>query len=133
MKAVYAVMLWLVLCVPIVAYVIDSDEKHADYYRVGTLNWQNEGSYQNKHNALYVSIDQCQDGEKSTFKLNEIQPAYIMKLPRPDEHTYYSVVKTKEIDNFKAGDYVILRFSYNIGNGKHCVTDMFEMQIADVV
>jgi hypothetical protein len=132
MKAVHMVILWLVICVPIVAYVIGSDENHADYYRVGVLNWQNEGTYQNKHDALYVNINQCQDGEKTDFKLNEIQPEYIMKLPLAEECTYYSVIKTKERDNFKAGDYVILHFQYNSATGKYYIIDIFEMQTEEM-
>ena len=129
MKVINAVVWWLIICAPLVTHCVLSDESHADYYRVGTLNWQNEGTYQNKHNALYVSINQCQDGEKNKFMLSEIQPEYIMNLPRAEEHTYYSVVKTKEIDNFKEGDYVILRFSYNGATGKYYIVDMFEMGV----
>jgi hypothetical protein len=132
MKAVHAIVIWLVLCVPIVVYVVGSDEKQADYYRVGTLNRQYEGIYQNKHDALYVSINQCRDGEKTNFKLSEIQPEYITGLPCNEEHTYYSVIKTKAIDNFKAGDYVILRFSYNGATGKYYIVDIFEMQTGEI-
>jgi len=77
---------------------------HDDYYRTGTLNWQNIGYY-NKHAALFVNVDN--EGVNST---------------------YYWIGPSAEIEGLSKGDTVSIRLSYHKTQCRYYVVDITKLE-----
>ncbi|MCK9577220.1 MAG: hypothetical protein M0R51_15050 [Clostridia bacterium] len=103
MKVKYTLMLliWLV-CVSVAGYAA-TQSVHDDYYKTGTLNWQNTGVYNNRHTSLFVNIDQANDSS-----------------------TYVWIGRNTEIDGLHTGDNVSVQLAFT--NGKYIVVDIKKLE-----
>jgi hypothetical protein len=94
-------LIWLV-CVSVAGYAA-TQSMHEDYYKTGTLNWQNMGYY-NKHAALFVNVDN--EGVNST---------------------YYWIGQTTEIAGLSHGDKVSIRLAYHETQCRYYVVDIVKL------
>jgi hypothetical protein len=96
------ILLILFTCVSIAGYV-STQIAHDDYYKTGTLNWQNTGVYNNRHTSLFVNIDQANDSS-----------------------TYVWIGRNTEIDGLHTGDNVSVQLAFT--NGKYIVVDIKKLE-----
>jgi hypothetical protein len=98
-------LLILFICLFVVGYAATQVE-HEDYCKTGMLNWQNIGSYNNRHTSLFVNMGEAGDNS-----------------------TYVWVGRTTEIEGLHAGDNVSVRLAFT--NEKYIVVGIEKLEGAE--